>query len=72
MRPAPMTSRITLSSDNVRRLYPQLRLTADEQGYFEPGAGFLRPEACVETQIDQARKLGARVFHVRNCSGAEI
>ena len=51
-----------LSSDEVRRLYPQLRLTANEQGYFEPGAGFLRPEACVETQIDQARKLGARVF----------
>jgi sarcosine oxidase len=51
-----------LSSDDVRRLYPQFRLTADEQGYFEPGAGFLRPEACVETQIEQARKLGARVF----------
>ena len=52
-----------LSSDDVRRLYPQFRLTADEQGYFEPGAGFLRPEACVETQIDQARKLGARTFN---------
>lgn len=51
-----------LSSDDVRRLYPQLRLTADEPGYFEPGAGFLRPEACVETQIELARKLGARVF----------
>jgi len=51
-----------LSSDDIRRLYPQFRLNTDEHGYFEPGAGFLRPEACVETQIDQARMLGARVF----------
>jgi|HubBroStandDraft_4_1064222.scaffolds.fasta_scaffold23519_3 sarcosine oxidase len=51
-----------LSGDDIRRLYPQFRLTADEAGYFEPSAGFLRPEACVETQIEQAKKLGARVF----------
>ena len=51
-----------LTSDDIRRLYPQFRLTADEVGYFEPGAGFLRPEACVETQLAQAKKLGARVF----------
>ena len=29
---------------------------------FEPGAGFLRPEACIETQIAQAKKSGAKVF----------
>ncbi len=51
-----------LSTDDIRRLYPQFRLTADEVGYFEPGAGFLRPEACVETQIAQAKELGAKVF----------
>ena len=51
-----------LSHDDIRRLYPQFRLTTDEVGYFEPGAGFLRPEACVETQIAEARKLGASVF----------
>ncbi len=51
-----------LSADDIRRLYPQFRLPADEQGYFEPGAGFLRPEACVETQIGEARKLGASIF----------
>ena len=51
-----------LSSDDIRRLYPQFRLTADEVGYFEPGAGFLRPEACVETQIAEAMKRGAQVF----------
>lgn len=51
-----------LNHDDLRRLYPQFRLTADEVGYFEPGAGFLRPEACVETQIAEAKKLGAKMF----------
>jgi len=51
-----------LSAEEIRELYPQFRLTAEEQGYFEPGAGFLRPEACVATQIEQGKKLGARVF----------
>lgn len=50
-----------LSTDDIHRIYPQFRLTAGEVGYFEPGAGFLRPEACVETQIAQAKKLGAKV-----------
>src|SRR5271165_2801131 len=49
-----------LSTDDIHRIYPQFRLTAGEVGYFEPGAGFLRPEACVETQIAQAKKLGAK------------
>ena len=51
-----------LTTDEIRHRYPQFELTAGEQGYFEPGAGLLRPEACVETQIAQARKSGARVF----------
>ena len=51
-----------LSTDDIRRRFPQFKLPAGEQGYFEPGAGFLRPEACVETQIMEARKHGARVF----------
>ena len=51
-----------LSTDEIHRLYPQFRLTANEVGYFEPHAGFLYPEACVETQIAQAKELGAKVF----------
>jgi sarcosine oxidase len=51
-----------LDSSDLRSLYPQFHLTLEEQGYFEPGGGFLRPEACVQTQIDLARKLGAQVF----------
>lgn len=51
-----------LSTAEIGERFPQFQLPADEQGYFEPGAGFLRPEACIETQIAQARNLGAEVF----------
>jgi sarcosine oxidase len=48
-----------LSAEEIRHRFPQFRVTADEEGYFEPGAGYLRPELCVATQIEEARKLGA-------------
>jgi len=51
-----------LGSDAIARRYPQFRTTEREVGYFEPGAGFLRPEACVETQLAEARRLGAAIF----------
>ncbi len=51
-----------LDTDEIRRRYPQFQLSGDEVGYFESGAGFLRPEACVETQLNLARHLGARAL----------
>ena len=51
-----------LSAGEIQHRYPQFRLRGDEVGYFEPGAGFLRPEACIETQLDLARQRGAQVF----------
>jgi sarcosine oxidase len=51
-----------LNADELRRCYPQFRLRADEAGYFEPGAGFLRPEACISAQLELARQTGAQVF----------
>ncbi len=51
-----------LDADEIRRRYPQFKLSGDEVGYFESGAGFLRPEACIETQLTVARQMGARVF----------
>jgi len=51
-----------LGSEEIRRRYPQFRLTDNEVGYFEPGAGFLRPEVCIDTQLAQAKHLGAKVF----------
>ncbi len=50
-----------LDAGEIRRRYPQFKLSGDEVGYFESGAGFLRPEACVETQLTLARQMGATV-----------
>ncbi len=51
-----------LDAEEIRRRHPQFKLSGDELGYFEPGAGFLRPEACIETQLALARELGAEVM----------
>jgi sarcosine oxidase len=51
-----------LGAGEMRRRYPQFKLSGDELGYFEPGAGFLRPEACIETQLALARQMGASIF----------
>jgi sarcosine oxidase len=50
-----------LNPDEVMRRYPQFRLAGDETCYSEPGAGFLRPEVCVSTQLELASRLGANV-----------
>jgi sarcosine oxidase len=50
-----------LTPDEVSKRFPQFRLAGDETCYYEPGAGFLRPELCVATQLDRARGLGATV-----------
>ena len=44
-----------------RSRFPQFRLQGHERAYFEPGAGFVRPEACIEAQLDEATRLGAEV-----------
>jgi sarcosine oxidase len=51
-----------LNAAEIRQRFPQFRLCGDEVGYFESGAGFLRPEACIETQLLLAKQLGAQVF----------
>jgi sarcosine oxidase len=39
--------------------FPQFALAGDEQAYYEPGAGFVRPERTVEAQLRLARERGA-------------
>jgi len=48
-----------LSAGQIEARFPQFRLVGDEIGYYEPGAGYLRPERCVAVQLDRARALGA-------------
>ena len=50
-----------LNAAEIADEFPQFSLVGNEVGYFEDEAGFLRPEACVATQLDLAEKLGAEL-----------
>jgi sarcosine oxidase len=50
-----------LSKSDIVRRFPQFRVREGEVGYYEPGAGFLRPEACIAAQLQLAKKLGAEI-----------
>lgn len=50
-----------LDAEEIGARYPQFRLTGGERGYFEPGAGLVRPEACVAAQLRLAERGGAQI-----------
>ncbi|HVC04832.1 MAG TPA: N-methyl-L-tryptophan oxidase [Candidatus Acidoferrales bacterium] len=50
-----------LDAAEVTARFPQFRLDGDESAYYEPGAGFVRPEPCVDAQLTVAERLGAKV-----------
>ena len=50
-----------LSAADVAGRFPQFALDGDESAYFEPSAGFVRPERCVESELAVAVRLGAEV-----------
>jgi sarcosine oxidase len=52
-----------LDAAEIRRRVPVMRPRDDEVGLFEPGAGFLRPERCIEAHLRLARQAGADLRH---------
>ena len=48
-----------LSASEIADRFPQFQTRGDELGYFEPDSGVLKPELCVQTQLLQAKALGA-------------
>ena len=50
-----------LSAQEIRKRYPQFHVRDDELGYYEPSAGYLRPEACIAAQLQLARKYGVSI-----------
>ncbi len=48
-----------LAAHEIVTRYPQFVLAGNEVGYFEPTAGYLKPEACVQAQLQLAEKYGA-------------
>lgn len=53
----------------IRRRFPQFNVANDESGYFEPSAGFLRPEECVRVQLALAAQHGAELHRNEWVSG---
>ncbi len=50
-----------LDAAGVAARFPAFALHGDDEAYFEPGGGYVRPERCIAVQIAQATALGARV-----------
>lgn len=50
-----------LDAAGIRRRFPQFAVRDNEVGYFEPEAGFVRPEAAIRSQLRLARRFGAEV-----------
>jgi sarcosine oxidase len=50
-----------LSSAEVIRRFPMFAVDRETEGYYEPGAGYLRPEAAVRAQLELARRHGAQL-----------
>lgn len=50
-----------MPSAYARRRYPEFAIEPDARAYFEPEAGYLRPENAVAAQLMLAQRLGAEV-----------
>jgi sarcosine oxidase len=50
-----------LDADEIRRQFPQFKLKGNERGYFEEKAGYLRPELCIEAQLELAHRYAAEL-----------
>lgn len=50
-----------LDAAAIRRRFPQFNVADNEEGYYEPSAGFVRPEACIRAQLALAERHGARI-----------
>jgi len=50
-----------LDADDIKRRFPQFKVGGNERGYFEEKAGYLRPELCIEAQLELAVRHGAEL-----------
>src|SRR6185312_2782291 len=60
-----------LDANAIRERFPQFRLRDDEHGYYEPSAGFVRPEDCIAAQLVLAEKHGAELRRGETVLGYE-
>jgi sarcosine oxidase len=50
-----------LDAAAIRQRFAQFAVDDHTRGYFEPSAGFVRPEECVRVQLSEAERLGATI-----------
>jgi sarcosine oxidase len=51
-----------IGASEVTRRFPQFRgLRGDEKAYYEPGGGYIVPEACIAAQLQRAAQLTAEI-----------
>ena len=52
-----------LSAPDIRRRFPQFNVADHEAAYYEPSAGYLHVEACIEAQLKLAREKHGAELH---------
>lgn len=60
-----------LDSIGIKNISPQFNLFGDETGYYERGAGFMRPENCIRAQLSQALINGAQIHSEEKVLGID-
>ena len=61
-----------LDAAAIRRRFPQFAVGDDAVAYYEPSAGFVRPEACVKAQLSLAEKHGAVLHRNERVLGFDV
>lgn len=61
-----------IDAEEIRRRHPMLKPRGIDRAYFEPGAGVLRPERCIATQLEQARQGGAALHCGEKVTGYDV
>ena len=61
-----------LDAPAIRRRFPPFNVADDEHGYFEPEAGYLRPEACIRAHLDSAERHGAEIHRNETVTGFDV
>lgn len=61
-----------LDASQLRERFPLLLPGEDDRAHYEPGSGVLRPENCIQAQLDLAREQGARIHIGEKVTGYAI
>lgn len=60
-----------LDADGIARRFPAFCVQGNEEGYLEPGGGFVHPERCIAAQLRRAKELGATILTGRRIETIE-